>query len=183
MSEQHQEHEGFIKTPKQLIAVSILAFVVPVGIAILVAQLVTSGRKGGGDAAMEKANALIQPVAKVELQAGGGAKAGARTGKEVYDGACKACHEAGVAGAPKTGDKGSWASRLGAGLEGLTKSAIAGKGGMPPRGGNPDLTDAEIARAIAFMANQSGANFKEPEAPKADAAAAAAVPCVPPSAS
>lgn len=60
------------------------------------------------------------------------------------------------------GDNAAWAPRLGLGLDGLTKSAIAGKNAMPARGGGADLTDEEIARAIAFMANKSGASFKEP---------------------
>ncbi|HEX3170602.1 MAG TPA: cytochrome c5 family protein, partial [Burkholderiales bacterium] len=60
---------------------------------------------------------------------------------------------------------------IGGGLEHLTQNAIKGMGQMPPRGGNPDLNDIEIARAIVFMANQSGANFKEPAAKSAPAAA------------
>jgi len=107
----------------------------------------------------EAANARIQPVAKIELAAAAPkAAAGSRSGEDLYKGVCGACHEAGVAGAPKTGDKAAWAPRLGLGLDGLTKSAIKGKNAMPPKGGS-DATDAELARAIAFMANKSGANF------------------------
>lgn len=107
----------------------------------------------------EAANARIQPVAKVELAAGGPkAAAGSRTGEELYKGVCGACHDAGVAGAPKTGDKAAWAPRLGQGLDGLVKSAIKGKNAMPPKGGS-DATDEEMARVIAFMANKSGASF------------------------
>jgi len=108
----------------------------------------------------EAANSRIQPVAKVELAAAGPkAAAGSRTGEEIYKGVCGACHDAGVAGAPKTGDSGAWAPRIKLGLDGLTKSAIAGKNAMPPKGGAADATDAELARAIAFMANKSGASF------------------------
>ena len=107
----------------------------------------------------EAANARIQPVARVELAAAAPkAAAGARTGEELYKGVCGACHDSGVANAPKTGDKAAWAPRLALGLDGLTKSAIAGKNAMPPKGGS-DATDAELARAIAFMANKSGASF------------------------
>ena len=107
----------------------------------------------------EAANSRIQPVAKVELAAAGPkVAAGSRTGEELYKGACGACHEAGVAGSPKTGDKAAWAPRLALGLDGLTKSAIKGKNAMPPKGGS-DATDAELTRAIAFMANKSGASF------------------------
>jgi cytochrome c5 len=108
----------------------------------------------------EAANTRIQPVAKVELAAAAPkAAAGSRTGEELYKGACGACHDTGAAGAPKTGDNGAWAPRIKLGLDGLTKSAIAGKGAMPPKGGVGDATDAELARAIAVMANKSGANF------------------------
>jgi hypothetical protein len=88
--------------------------------------------------------------------------------------------------APKIGDKAAWAKLIKEGLDNLTKEAIKGVKQMPPRGGNPDLSDIEVARAIAYMANQSGANFKEPAdkpAPagrpaeaKADKAAAAPAP-------
>ncbi|MDP2793276.1 MAG: c-type cytochrome [Sulfurisoma sp.] len=115
--------------------------------------------KADDEATNEATNARIQPVAKVDLAAAAPkAAAGSRTGEEIYKGVCGACHDAGVAGAPKTGDKGVWASRLGLGLDGLTKSAIKGKNAMPPKGGS-DATDAELARAIAFMANKSGASF------------------------
>jgi cytochrome c5 len=113
----------------------------------------------------EAANARIQPVAKVKLApaSASGAAASSRSGEELYKAVCGACHEAGVAGAPKTGDKAAWAPRIGVGLDVLTKTAKAGKGAMPPKGGS-DATDEELARAVVFMANKSGANFKEPAA-------------------
>ena len=77
---------------------------------------------------------------------------------------CGACHVTGALNAPKVGDKTAWAPHLGAGLEQLTQNAIKGVRQMPPRGGSPDLSDLEIARAVAYMANQSGASFKEPAA-------------------
>lgn len=114
----------------------------------------------------EAINARIQPVAKVKLapaQADGGAQAGGRSGEEIYKAVCGACHDTGAAGAPKTGDKAAWAPRIGVGLDVLTKTAKAGKNAMPPNGGS-DATEEELARAIVFMANKSGANFKEPAA-------------------
>lgn len=170
MAEPHDEHSSPIKTPKQLIITVIVGFAVPIAIAVLASQFATSGRTGA-DPSEEKTAALIQPVARVVLAtAAAGAKA-EKTGEQVYQAACSACHASGAAGAPKTGDSAAWAPRLGAGLEGLTKSAVAGKGAMPPRGGNPDISDVELARAIVFMANQSGAKFKEPAAPAPAAAA------------
>ena len=94
-----------------------------------------------------------------------------RSGKEIVDAVCSACHATGALNAPKIGDKAAWGTASGDGLEHLTQNAIKGVRQMPPRGGNPDLTDIEIERAIAFMANQSGANFKEPAAKPAPAAA------------
>ncbi|MEW6512478.1 MAG: c-type cytochrome [Pseudomonadota bacterium] len=113
----------------------------------------------------EAVNARILPLAKVKLAppAATGTTAGSRSGEELYKAVCGACHEAGVAGAPKTGDKAAWAPRIGVGLDVLTKTALSGKGAMPPKGGS-DATPEELTRAIVFMANQSGANFKEPAA-------------------
>jgi cytochrome c5 len=104
---------------------------------------------------------LIQPVARIELLAVTIAP-GSRTGEEIYTGTCKSCHEAGLLAAPKYGDAGDWADRLTMGHDGLTASAIAGKGAMPPRGGVSDLTDEEVARAVAYMANSVGAGYTEP---------------------
>ena len=111
----------------------------------------------------ESANKRIAPIARVELTAAAPAAAGSRSGEQIYKAICGACHEAGVAGAPKTGDKAAWAPRVALGLDGLMKSAIAGKNAMPPRGGS-DANDVELARAIVYIANKSGASFKEPAA-------------------
>jgi cytochrome c5 len=90
------------------------------------------------------------------------APAKAADGKSTYDTTCMACHSTGAAGAPKLGDKAAWKPRLAQGINALHAAALKGKGAMPPKGGNPSLTDDEVARAVAFMANQSGAKFKEP---------------------
>ena len=167
MSTQDTEHESLIKTPKQLAVVVVLAFVVPVVLLIMLAQFVLSARTpDAGTLAPEAVAERIKPVASITISEAG-AGGGARTGEEIVKAACAACHSTGAANAPKIGDKGTWAPRLAAGLDGLTKSAIKGKNGMPPRGGLPDLSDYEISRAIVYMANQSGASFKEPAAPKA----------------
>lgn len=172
MSANEESHESAIKTPQQLIIVVVLSFVVPVVFLIMFAQFVLSTAKSdASEAAAEAVVARIKPVADITLSAGGAGGA-AKTGEEVVKGACAACHATGAAGAPKIGDKGGWAARLGLGLDGLTKSAIKGKNAMPARGGVPDLSDFEIARAVVYMANQSGASFKEPAEPKAAKAAA-----------
>jgi cytochrome c5 len=112
----------------------------------------------------EAVNSRIAPVARVELAAPSAAGAsGERSGEQLYRTICVACHEAGVANAPKLGDKAAWAPRLALGLDGLLKSAIAGKNAMPPRAAS-NASDAELTRAIVYMANKAGANFKEPAA-------------------
>jgi cytochrome c5 len=112
----------------------------------------------------EAANKRIAPVARVALAAPATAAAGGeRSGEQIYKAVCGACHEAGVAGAPKIGDNAAWAARIKTGLDGMMKVAIAGKGGMPPRGAS-DANDAELARTIVYMANKSGGSLKEPAA-------------------
>ncbi|OHC62378.1 MAG: hypothetical protein A3H93_06440 [Rhodocyclales bacterium RIFCSPLOWO2_02_FULL_63_24] len=119
------------------------------------------GRPKGNE---EAANSRIAPVARVELAApSAGAAGGERSGEQLYKAICSACHDAGVANAPKLGDKGAWAPRIALGLDGLLKSAIAGKNAMPPKGGS-DANDTELARAIVYIANKSGGNLKEPAA-------------------
>ncbi|MGE5452167.1 MAG: c-type cytochrome [Acidobacteriota bacterium] len=80
-------------------------------------------------------------------------------GKKVFGATCSMCHAAGVGGAPKPGDKADWGPRIAQGMDTLYKHAREGftgaKGMMPPRGGNPKLTDDEIKAAVDFMADQS----------------------------
>ncbi len=80
-------------------------------------------------------------------------------GKAVYDTNCAACHEAGMMGAPKPGDKAAWSARIPQGVETMAKKSIAGfqgkVGAMPPRGGNATLTDEAVTNAVAFMVDKS----------------------------
>ena len=75
----------------------------------------------------------------------------ANDGKATYDNACAMCHTPGLANAPKLGDKAAWGPRLAGGAEALVKSAIAGKGAMPPKGGMPNLEDAKVRAAVEYM--------------------------------
>ena len=84
------------------------------------------------------------------------AAAGAAPGESVYQGLCHACHAAGLAGAPKPDDTEAWKERAAKGLDEMLAIAIQGLGGMPPRGGNPALTDEELRAAIEFMLAQAG---------------------------
>ena len=80
-----------------------------------------------------------------------GRSGGAGDGKKTYETVCFACHGAGVAGAPKFGDKAAWAPRVARGKDALHASALKGKGAMPPKGGNPALSDADVAAAVDYM--------------------------------
>jgi cytochrome c5 len=163
------EHSSPIKTPKQLIIVVLVAFAVPISLAVLISQLVTSGVKGVHEDDSQVLS-RIQPVGNVVLAEPSGPK-GMLTGEQVYGQVCKTCHEAGLAGAPKFGDKAAWAPRIAQGESVMTQHAIAGfqgkAGAMPAKGGNAELTDGEVHRAVVFMANQAGAAWKEPAAPVA----------------
>ena len=113
--------------------------------------------------------ARIAPVAKFVMA--GAAKVSAepaqasavvqvkdRDGQQVYQASCVACHGAGIAGAPKVGDKGQWAARVSAGTEALYQGALIGKqspaGVMPAKGGNPSLSDQDVKAAVDFMLAQ-----------------------------
>ena len=96
-------------------------------------------------AASAAAPAAIPPAAPAKTAAAAGG------GKTTYDSVCAVCHGAGVAGAPKFGDKAAWGARAKAGKEALYASALKGKGAMPPKGGNPSLADADVKAAVDHM--------------------------------
>lgn len=168
--EEHNEgHNAMIKTPKQLLVTVALAFLVPIAIIVMLVNLVTAtmGTGAGSDALTPEAIAeRIQPVAGFKLVDANAVKE-LKTGQQVYETTCTACHAAGIAGAPKFGDKGAWGGLIKQGQDTLVDAAIHGIRAMPPKGGNPSLDDIEVARAVAYMANAAGADFKEPEAPGA----------------
>jgi len=178
MAEHHtEEHSTPIKTPLQLIAVVVAAFVVPITLIVMIAHLVTSGADAGKShpALSEEAVARrLKPVGEVVVDpnqprlavsqttapvvaAAPAAKSGAAKGaaggkgKSIYDATCQVCHAAGVAGAPKAGDKAAWAARLKSGMSALYASSIKGKNAMPPKGGNMSLADADVRAAVDYM--------------------------------
>lgn len=79
-------------------------------------------------------------------------------GKSTYDTTCATCHATGLAGAPKSGDAAAWSPRIAAGTDSLYASALKGKGAMPPRGGNPTLTDEGVKAAVNYMVANAGAS-------------------------
>lgn len=80
-----------------------------------------------------------------------------------YRSVCAHCHDSGLLDAPKMGDAGAWKPRIAEGQKALTRLAIKGIRKMPPRGGNPSLTDAEVAAAVTYLVNRSGGKFKYPD--------------------
>jgi cytochrome c5 len=185
MTEHDDPHSSAIKTPKQLIVVVVLAFLVPITVIGLLSQLFTSTTR---DTNEDEKHVLerIKPVGSVML-AEAGATSGNLSGQQVFAQVCKTCHETGLAGAPKVGDKAAWAPRIAEGEKTLVQHALAGYQGktgvMPPKGGNPGLTDDEVHRAVVYLADQAGATWKEPPptqtAPAAAPAAAAPPPATP----
>ena len=112
----------------------------------------------------EQLNKRIAPVARVSIagqsdeEAAGTAEpvAAARSGEDIYNSSCVACHGVGIAGAPKMGDTEAWAPRIDQGLPTLYEHAINGYQGntgmMPPKGGAMSLSDDEIKAAVDYMA-------------------------------
>ena len=111
----------------------------------------------------------IKPVAQVEVasaqtqrepvKSAAATPPPTRNGQQIYQTTCVACHDAGIAGAPKLGDKSQWAKHVAKGRDALYASAVNGvqgsAGAMPPKGGNPALSDAEVRAAVDYMVARS----------------------------
>ena len=97
-----------------------------------------------------EAPAVAEVAVAAVAAAPAAATVAASAGEALYKQACSVCHVAGVAGAPKFGDKAAWAPRVALGLEGLTASVIKGKGAMPPKGGSA-ASEEEIKATVAYM--------------------------------
>lgn len=165
-------HEGPIRTVDQLVWTVVASIVVPVVIIILLVNYVDYGAKpaAGSDGMTEEAIARrLQPVGMVEVRDASAPRV-AKTGQQVYEVQCAACHNSGAAGAPKLGDNAAWAPRLRTGYDTLLNSVLKGKGAMAAQAGG-DHSDYELARAMVFVANQSGGSLPEPAAPVAAASA------------
>ena len=155
-------------TPKQVIIALVVGLLAPILAIVLIVQLVVGMRAGQVDmqssAMSDKAVAeRLRPVGVVAVSDPNAPKV-EKTGLQIYNEGCAACHGAGALGAPKPGDQGAWSQRIAQGYDTLVQHAVQGIRAMPAKGGNPDLSDTEVARAVVYMANQSGANFPEPPA-------------------
>jgi cytochrome c5 len=188
MSDAHNEHQSLIRTPKQLVvAVTGFFLVIVLGIILLVVFVTSTATTGAGtdSQSAEAISNRIRPVSEEGFTlVDANAPRVLQAGGAVYAATCAACHDSGMAGAPKTGDNGAWGARLAQGYDTLLKHAIEGIRAMPAKGGNPDLDNLEVERAVVFMTNKSGASFKEPAEPApapavADATATAAAPAAP----
>ena len=120
------------------------------------ALLAACGKKDDAAPAPSSAPALVAATAPAAAPA---PTAENTVGKSVFGKTCALCHAAGVAGAPKPGDKADWGPRIAQGMDLLHKHALEGftgaKGMMPARGGSTTLTDDEVKAAVAFMVDQS----------------------------
>lgn len=121
----------------------------PVGDALDAARQDVKTAMPEGEAPVTVADPAAAGIAPVDLE----------QGKKIYSGSCFACHTAGVAGAPKLGDAGSWAPRIAQGMDMMARHAINGfkgaSGYMPAKGGAGSLTDEEVTAAVAYMASVS----------------------------
>jgi cytochrome c5 len=163
-----EDHTGPVKNPKQLLMAVFFSFVIPIFVIIGLVYYVNSASKpAAGTVNMEKSVAeRLQKVGSVEIR---DANREMKAGDEVYKAQCAACHTNGAAGAPKLADAAAWAPRIKTGFDALWNSALKGKNAMGAQGGG-DFTDYEIARAVVYMANASGAKFPEPAKPAVEAA-------------
>ena len=136
--------------------IMMITIAVAVVLVVLVWPLAHLGKGDSMADASDDAELRILPVARVEMRKAAAPSDGQpRSAEVVYNTICKACHDAGVAGAPKTGDKAAWASRIATGQAALLKSAINGKNAMPPRAGDPTLSDDELKAAVEFLVGKA----------------------------
>ena len=177
MSDAHNEQQSFIRTPKQLIAaVAGFFLVIVIGIILLVTLVTNQPLTGAGSSSQsnQAVAARLRPVAEegYSLKDANAPKV-LQSGQAVFTAVCAACHATGAAGAPKAGDSAAWGPRIAQGYDTLLQHALQGIRAMPAKGGNVDLDNVEVARAVVYMANKAGAAFKEPAAPAAGAPASA----------
>jgi cytochrome c5 len=165
----NETHAGSNVTLMQKIVIVLGGILAPIFVMYMVTKSPDAPKSAVAKPA-DRADVLsnIKPLAVVALAADGGAKV-QKSAEDIVNQACAACHASGMMESPKLGDNGAWTARIAQGYETLTKHAIEGIRMMPARGGNPDLTDNEIARAVAYMANGAGANFTAPEPESAEA--------------
>ncbi len=167
-----QQDKTFVKT-----FVGVMAFLFAVMIFLIVLAVTVGGDPNPEQLALERERAeqRLQPLAAVRLSgepmpevaaapapaaAAGDAAGGAMSAEQIVAQVCAACHDAGVLGAPKTGTAADWEPRMAQGLDTVVQNAINGIRAMPPRGGNPNLSDEEVHDAVVYMLEQSGVSVE-----------------------
>lgn len=180
-----------INTPKQLVFVVVMSFLIPLAVILLIVNLITGGMDFNPDSpamSEEAIAARLKPVGQVRVASASGetdsdavaaanvvtapAAAGAGPadkmnvaaaapgsaaggGEQVYKNVCLVCHAAGLAGAPKMGDKAAWEPRIAQGKDALYAAVINGKNAMPAKGGASNASDAEIKAAVDLMIDKA----------------------------
>lgn len=154
-----EEHSSPIKTPQQLIVVVVLSFIVPVAAILLLIKLITGGMHIDPDSAAMSEEAIanrLKPVGEVSVVAAADKPvSSAGGGEQLFNTVCQACHAAGLAGAPKTGDKNAWKARIAQGIDTLYASAINGKNAMPAKGGAMGSPDEDIKAAVDILVSKA----------------------------
>lgn len=150
-----QVEKSFVTTSVTLLSALVLIATVSFLVAALFG-VVRSVAPDDGSGRQAVALERIQPVAHVSTALPAPAADVKMTGEEVYNKVCTTCHATGVAGAPKVGDKALWEPRVAQGMSKLVSNALNGIRGMPARGGNPTLTDANIQDAVNYMLDKTG---------------------------
>jgi cytochrome c5 len=148
----------FIGVLAGLVVIAVLFYAVA---NLVTSEMVDEDHDGRMQAKIEE---NIRPVGQVNVgsvpasapAAAGAAAAAPRSGDEVYNSACVACHASGVAGAPKLGDPGAWGARASKGVDALLSSVINGLNAMPPKGTCATCSNEELQAAIEHMLSQSG---------------------------
>jgi cytochrome c5 len=170
MSNKDNAYKG--STFWQLILVipgTILAFTLLITLIAKTSGVTSTSEVAKPSAVDAQVEANIKPVAEVQVASAEAGPHVDKSGEEVVTAVCGMCHSAGLMNAPKIGDNAQWAPRIAQGYDTLVSHAINGIRTMPARGGNPALTDGEVASAVVDMANASGAKFaaQAPKAPEA----------------
>ena len=124
-------------------------------LAVLLAQACSGGEGDGGAVSPPAPAEPAIPVWDVSLE-----DPELEAGRLVWRETCVRCHGTGLAGAPRITDREAWAPRIAKGMDVLVQHALNGFQGptgteMPARGGNPDLTDEQVALAVAFVTSRS----------------------------
>ena len=156
---QVSEDKALVKTFTVVIGVLVVVAIVFYFVADLVTEDMDTGQRDERWQAKVEEN--IRPVGQVNVGsapavAEAPAAAEPRSGEQIYNSACLACHSSGVAGAPKTGDSAAWGPRAAKGIDALVATATSGINAMPPMGTCADCSQQELKSSIEYMLQQSG---------------------------